>query len=285
MHQAQYDAKIETVEKGCTFERFRSRRHELAWITHTRPDVAAEAAMLAQVTAESFSPSHINQLNRAIKRINDEPKLGIIVHKLNMNSLRILVHADASFANLPDLKTQLGFIVLLADDTLRVNWLHFRSYKFKPVVRSVLGGDTHSFADSFDAAYDLRHDIEQMLDRKIPLCTVTDSDSLFKVIVQSSTTNERRLMIDIQACREAYQERKIDQIGWIKSDGNLADGLTKIDKVDLLKKVMRTGQLVWVADHWVICPPMTDHDNDLSEHETAKVRKGTIPETPPIFNN
>lgn len=129
-----------------------------------------------------------------------------------MDSLRIISHAYASFANLPDLKTQLGFVVFLMDDTGRVNWLHFRSYKCKRVVRSVLGGETHAFVDSFEAAYAIRHDLETMIGRPVTLSMVTDSDSLFKVIVQSSTTTERRLMIDIQAGREAYQERKIDNM-------------------------------------------------------------------------
>lgn len=296
MHQAQYAKKIETVEKKCTFERFRSRRHELAWITHTRPDIAAEAAMLAQVTRVSFSPNHVTQLNRAIRRVKAEPELGLTVHKLKPESLQILVHADASFANLPDLKTQLGFVVLLTDETNRVNWLHFRSYKCKRVVRSVLAGETHAFADAFDAAYAIRHDLVQIIRRYVPLNMVTDSDSLFKVIVQSSHTTERRLMIDIQAGREAYQAREIDNIGWVRSDGNLADGLTKVNKVDLIQTVMRTGKLVRVADQWVIRPP-TPHlggtpdvraDNDTApakahtKREPATAGDGTKEEPTPF---
>lgn len=73
MHQAQYANKLQVLHKECKYEEFRSRRHELAWITHTRPDVAAEAAILAQVTANSFNQNHVTQLNRAIKRVKAEP--------------------------------------------------------------------------------------------------------------------------------------------------------------------------------------------------------------------
>lgn len=80
-------------------------------------------------------------------------------------------------------------------------------------MRSVLGGETHAFVDSFDAAYDIMHDLEAMLGKSVTLSMVTDSDSLFKVILQSSTTTETRRVIDVQTGTEAYQERKIYNIG------------------------------------------------------------------------
>lgn len=216
MHQAQHANKIEPLEKGSTFERFRSRRHELAWILHTRPDITASASILSQVTQETFFPNHITQLNKAIKLIKQNPKLRLIVHQLDIDFLRIISYAVASFQNLPDLKTQLGFVVLLTDKTSRINWLHFRTYKYKRVVRSVLGGETHAFVNSFDAAYAIRYDLETIVCKSVSLSMVTDSDSLLKVIFQSSTTTERRLIIDIQAGREAYQERRIDEMGWVR---------------------------------------------------------------------
>lgn len=123
-------------------------------------------------------------------------------------------------------------------------------------MRSVLGGETHAFVDSFDAAYAIRYYMEQMLQQNIPLNAVTGSSSLLKVIVQSSTTIEKRLMIDLQATLEAFHEHKIDSIGWIKSNSNLADGYTKINKVELIQLVTRTGKLQNVTGQWVIRPPI-----------------------------
>lgn len=66
----------------------------------------------------------------------------------------------------------------------------------------------HAFADSFDQAYSLRHDLRQMLGIELPLMMLTDSDSLFKVITSSSSvTSEKRLMIDLRATREAYERK------------------------------------------------------------------------------
>lgn len=78
-------------------------------------------------------------------------------------------------------------------------------------------------------------------------------------------------MIGIEAGREAYQERKIDNMGWIKSDGNLAYGLKKLNNPDLMQHVMLTGKLTRLADEWIIRPqannscPVTNHDKSQSK--------------------
>lgn len=41
-------------------------------------------------------------------------------------------------------------------------------------------------------------------------------------------------------------------MGWIKSTGNLADGVTKMNKSDVLQETMRTRIINVAADQWVI---------------------------------
>lgn len=63
-----------------------------------------------------------------------------------------------------------------------------------------------------------------MVDRNIQLCMITKSDLLFNVIVESSTSNEKQFMIDIQAGREVYEVHKIDKMGWkIQAEASRAD--------------------------------------------------------------
>lgn len=62
----------------------------------------------------------------------------------------------------------------------------------------------------------------------LPLTLLKDSDSLIKVIVNASRTTERRLMINVRAAREFYHLGEINIVGWIRSEENLADGLTKV---------------------------------------------------------
>lgn len=108
----------------------------------------------------------------------------MIINKLNLEQLRIIAYSDALFTNNEDLKSQLVFVILLTDETKRVNWSHYRSYRCERAVRSVLASETHPFLDAFDALYAMRYDLNKSLGGKLPLTIILDSDSLFKVIVQ-----------------------------------------------------------------------------------------------------
>lgn len=73
----------------------------------------------------------------------------------------------------------------------------FGSFECLHLVRSVLRGETYAFLDFYDATYSFRHAIKKILGRLILITMVTDFGSLFKTIVKSGTTAEKRLMIDI----------------------------------------------------------------------------------------
>ena len=118
-----------------------------------------------------------------------------------------------------------------------------------------MGGELHAFSDGFDFAYLIKHDIEDMLGRRVPMMMITDSQALFRVVVRSSTTTERRMMIDLRAAREAYCAQEIDDIGWVESCDNPADGLTKAKKCETLIELMDTG--IWSGEvrQWVVRTP------------------------------
>ena len=156
-----------------------------------------------------------------MKYLKKTEENGIIIQKLDNPSLHLLVYADASFANNSDLTSQLGYIILLADKFGKRNILHYASYKSRRVTRSVLGAEVYAFADAFDYAYVIRHDLEEILNQCIPLQIMTDSRSLFDVIVRNSTTSDRRLMIDIKDVRESYESQKISHVGFVRSKTTL----------------------------------------------------------------
>jgi hypothetical protein len=58
-----------------------------------------------------------------------------------------------------------------------------------------------AFADGFDAAYSLKHDMQTILKRSVDILMYTDSLSLVDVVTQSFTTAEKRLMIDLVVVR------------------------------------------------------------------------------------
>lgn len=58
-------------------------------------------------------------------------------------------------------------------------------------MRSVLEIITYAFANGFDATFMVRHDLERMMKKLVPLKLIKDSESIFKVIVKSSVTTEK----------------------------------------------------------------------------------------------
>ena len=165
----------------------------------------------------------------------------LIYGPLEKNALRLRVYTDASFAKNDDLSSQLGFIILLCDSTNRAHIMDYSSRKSKRVVRSILGGEIYEFADGFDRAFMLRHDLETIYQTEIPLEIRTDSLQMFHVVTKASSTTERRLMIDIAAARESYNREEISTVGLVLSKHNIADGLTKEVPNKALQDLLSSG--------------------------------------------
>ena len=251
LHQSSYIDRIEELDLNANFEIIRSARAQLTWLVHTRPDICAAANILAQVTKDTFTQKHIKEFNKLVKYLKKTANIGLRVQKLDQGSLHLRVYADASFANNNDLTSQLGYIILLADKFGKCNILHYASYKSRRVTRSVLGAEIYAFADAFDYAYVIRHDLEEIMEQKVPLQMLTDSRSLFDVIVKNSTTSERRLMIDIKDVRESYEHQLISNVGFVRSEDNPADAFTKPKHCDALQRILRTGYIDLHVEEWV----------------------------------
>lgn len=100
----------------------------------------------------------------------------------------------------------------MTDTTKRVNWLAFASYKCRRIVRLKLGGETYAFDESFDIAYSIAHDMQKLLRQTVQITILTDSESMFRLLLKSSTTPEKILIINIRATREAYENGYITNI-------------------------------------------------------------------------
>ena len=80
----------------------------------------------------------------------------------------------------------------------------------------------------------------------------TDSKSLFDVITKCSQTQERRLIIDLQAVRDAYKTHETSNVGFIHGPNNPADGMIKPFKCDPLNNYLRTSKAMFPVEQWVI---------------------------------
>lgn len=143
--------------------------------------------------------------------------------------MKVIAFSDSSFANCRllqfanlksekaiiffNLGTRLGFAVLVADDTNRIYWLQYSSYNCRHTVRSVLRGKIYAFADFFDVCFVLKYCMESFINYKIPIKMYSDPESLFKVVVRSTTTTEKRFMIGVRATSEALERKEITNVG------------------------------------------------------------------------
>jgi hypothetical protein len=115
----------------------------------------------------------------------------------------MIVYTDASFTNNLNLSSQIGYIVVLTDDSGTASILHYQSQKSRRITRSCMASETLAFAQGFDTAFLIRHDLENLLGKTIPLIMLTDSKALFDILTRNKSSTERRLMVDVAAVREA----------------------------------------------------------------------------------
>jgi hypothetical protein len=254
LSQNTYLTNLKPLKPGADISSYRSRRAKLAWLTLTRPDVSCALSLAAQVTAATMNDTHVALLNKILKHLQATPSTSLPFPSLNLDTTRIAVYCDASFANRDDLSSQLGYLVFLTDNTGRANLIHFSSTKSRRVVRSVLTGETMAVASGFDWGFLLQHDLLEITGRKLPIVVYTDSKSLFDCITAMSATAERRLLIDITTVREAYTSEEISNVGLLASANNPADALTKIARNAVLERFLNTGMLTHPVQQWMVRP-------------------------------
>ena len=252
IHQQEYSSHIKPLPTDATFIEFRSSRQKLMWLCNTRPDIACATNKLTQITEQTYGNQAIKDLNKVVHYIQRTPMRGLHYPKLDLDSLQLRAYADSSFANNADSTTQLGFIVILTDSAERANVIHYTSRKSRRVVRSCLGGETYALADALDICMALKHDLEEMLRQPLPLMLFTDIKSLFDVITKNTVTTETRLMVAVRALRESYERMEIGNVGWIRSEWNPADALTKVRENQVLNKLLDKGVISHPTEQWVI---------------------------------
>ena len=118
IHQKSYLSKLPILEKNSSFKHFRSLRAKLSWAVNSRPDIPCAVAQSTQVTEELFEKEQgklIKSLNSIVRHL--KKTLGLILRypKLDKESVSLLTYSDASYANINDGTSQLGYVIFLTD--------------------------------------------------------------------------------------------------------------------------------------------------------------------------
>lgn len=177
-------------------------------------------------------------MNSILAHLAKLPVLQLRFSKLDKNNLSLKVYSDSSYANKPDSTSQLVYNIFLTDSSGKFYPLYCSSKKAKRVTRSVLASETIAFADAFDTAFIIKHDLQRVINHSIPIIMIADSLSLFDVIKKVSVTAEKRLMIDLKIFRQSYDSNEIEKEGFVRTLNNLADSLTKLKRCPILEKIL-----------------------------------------------
>lgn len=172
--QPDYFVSLLPNPDDATFESFRRLLNRLAWISLTRSDLSPQVNMSAEVTTKSFSPVHVETINKTVSLVTRFMQVVLAFPNPDPATLHFDAYSDESFATNEDDSSQLGFIILLFDGSGRACILSFSSRNSRRVVRSVLGPEGFDFSKIVDEAQLLIHDLQSILKRNILLRPLTD---------------------------------------------------------------------------------------------------------------
>ncbi|KAE8549025.1 hypothetical protein EYB25_007540 [Talaromyces marneffei] len=206
-----------------------------------------EASFDLAFAAQAINPikEDIKALNKRLQWQHVNTSRGLRFVPLDVKTLRLITFADASFANNKDLTSQIGFVIVLADAADNANIVHWSSIKCKRVTRSVLASEMYGMTHGFDAAVAIKSTVTQLLHltELLLLVICTDLKSLYNCLVKLSTTQEKRLMIDLMCLRQSYERQEIAEVKWINGDSNPADAMTKSKPCRALEALIDTNKL------------------------------------------
>jgi hypothetical protein len=230
-------------------EEYVSQRARGAYISSVcQPQVAFGLSHAAQTT--NPQKDDVDKLNRCLKWQIENKDKGLTFVKLT-GQLRLITFTDASFANNKDHSSQIGYVIVLADNSNNCNIVHWSSVKCKRVTRSVIASELYAMAHGFDTTCALKDTLDKITQRQTPIVICIDSFSLYECLVKLGTTYEKRLMIDIMAIRQSYERREIAEIIWIAGDSNPADSMTKHASNTALARIIETNKVDIQAAAWV----------------------------------
>lgn len=254
MIKIQQTEKIMKLKPATTDKEFASQRALAQYIgVNVRPDTCAPIQLIAPGNAPT-TKSEFKTLKKATAFLKDTKEQGLNFVPLNLDNVRLVVVTDASFANAPGSKSQLGYIIMMVDDDNNSNIIHYGSNRCSRIARSVMAAELHALTLGFDYAFVIKDLLEDILGRKIKIEALIDSKTVFNVITKEGSTTERRLQIDILALRQSYDIGELHRIGWIPGPTNPADSLTKevLNTTSPLFLLMTTNKCNFSPHGWAI---------------------------------
>jgi hypothetical protein len=148
--------KLVDIRSPDRAQQYTEQRARGAYIASTcQPEASFDLSVAAQ--AQQPSDEDIKALNKRLKWQMENLDRGLHHVTVNLTEARLMVFVDGSFADNNDLSSQLGFVLMLVNEsteantfTIRGNVVHYSSTKCKRVTRSVLASEIYGMVNGFD---------------------------------------------------------------------------------------------------------------------------------------
>ena len=240
---------------------FRSVSGCLHWLAgQTRPDVAATVSLCSRGAKSTYEDLH--NMYMAVEHLHQTKDHGLVLRPVPIDySTMITTYADSSWANAVGHASQHGALILLsspkATDVIQpgllVDWKSSRSTR---VCRSTLAAEASAADMSVDRASLINYMLSELLLNRpafhIPSCDLlrmvqaTDCRSLYDVLVsENPRAEDKRTIVTI---RSAQQFLSRDNVFWIPTEIQFADGLTKVSQ-NLMISFYNWLQEPWIQLH------------------------------------
>ena len=207
---------------------YRALIGQLNWVaTQTRPDIAFEVCHHSS-KVKNATVRDICSLNKVVGRLRNNPYPVHYPAIANLDSCRIEVYSDASFANLSNGGSQGGILIFLSNDNGLRCPIFWESRKIRRVVKSTLAAETLALIDAAEAGVYIKEVVKELINVPMPIICLTDNKSLVDVIDSKKNVDDKRLRIDIAVLKDMLERKEISTIQWVSTTMQLANSLTKL---------------------------------------------------------
>ena len=211
---------------GKELTEYRSVVGQLNWVSlHTMPEVAYNVSELSK----AFKEGTTQDMRKLIKIVRKVKSImgGVVINELEEENIYWEAYADASFGNVEDGHTQIGYIISVADGKRRCP-IWWKSRKSRRVAKSTIEAEALSVGEAIEGLVYLNSLWEEIVgERKLKAFVKTDSRTLMTAIKSSTGVSSKRLKIDIAAIRETIESGEISEVQWVQGKHQVADVLTK----------------------------------------------------------
>ena len=213
----------------------RKSQGQLSWLsTQTRPDISFDTFHLSTLLNRATQKDG-KIANKIIKKVKQETvelkfkKLG------NIQDLHLEFFSDASLGNIEEgiqVKSGMGYFICLANSSLDMSPLHWKSCVIDKVTEDVKTAETLALEKALDDSIHISNLITEIYTgdaskNTLPIIANEDSKSLLESIYSTKKVKRKTMRVVISSIQQHLQTKTLTEIHHVTSKDNIADTFTK----------------------------------------------------------